>query len=52
MADMDYHFKQYVSAYRSTACFVEWLENKGYLKKNIEQKICDMACGGGLMFSI
>ncbi len=47
MKDIDYHYKQYVEVYRSTECFVEWLEKLGYLKKNEIQNICDMACGGG-----
>lgn len=44
--DIDYHCKQYVKAYRSTECFVGWLEKLGYLNKSV-QNICDMACGGG-----
>ena len=44
--DIDYHCKQYVKVYRSTECFVGWLENLGYLNKSV-QNICDMACGGG-----
>lgn len=47
MVDRDYHYKQYVKVYRSTERFVEWLEKSGYLKRKVQQNICDMACGGG-----
>lgn len=47
MNDMDYHYKQYAKVYRSTECFVEWLERSGFLKISVQQNICDMACGGG-----
>lgn len=42
-----YHEKQFLNIYRSTECFVEWLENKGFLKRVGQSKVLDMACGGG-----
>lgn len=47
MRDIAYHNRQYQQIYRSTEKFVEWLENKGILTKDMPQNICDMACGGG-----
>ena len=48
MSDINvYHKNQYKKIYRSTEKFVVWLEKLGYLKSDVSQHICDMACGGG-----
>lgn len=44
----EYHVKQFLNIYRSTECFVNWLENNGFFKeRGGKNKILDMACGGG-----
>lgn len=43
-----YHVKQYQYIYRSTEVFVDWLENKGFLRGGgVKSCVLDMACGAG-----
>ncbi len=45
--DLQYHERQFKEPYRSTVAFCDWLEEIGYISKDSQLTILDLACGQG-----